>query len=333
MTTIAVDAMGGDNAPVAAVEGACLAARELDVDIKLVGPQPEITRILERIGHPRVKLVDAREVIHFDEQPVQAFRAKKNSTMAVGLSLVRQGAADAFVSAGSTGALLAGGLLTLGRIKGIDRPALTVIMPGASGNPFMLLDVGANTDSRARNLKEFALMGSIYAEKVMGIAAPRVALLNIGTEEFKGSEQVKQAYKMLKASRINFIGNVESRDMFDGLADVLVCDGFVGNIVLKCIEGLARTVFGLIRQEVSQDMRSKLGALMLKPYLKRVASKLDYSEYGGAPLLGLAAPCIKCHGSSDKKAIFNGIKVALRYTESRVTELVSQALKDEESGG
>ena len=331
MTTVAVDAMGGDRAPGAIVEGALGAARDFDVDVSLVGPEDTLRRIIGKNSHPRVNIVNATQAISVDEHPVQALKSKKDSTISVGLSLVRHAKADAFVSAGSTGALLAGGLLTLGRIKGIDRPALTVILPGVHGKPFMILDVGANTDTRVRNLREFAIMGSVYADKVLGINSPRVALLNIGTEESKGSEQVKQAHGVLKQSSMNFVGNIEARDLFGEVADVIVCDGFVGNVALKAIEGLASTMFAIIKEEISRDLRSKVGAMLVRPYLKRVALRLDYAEYGGAPLLGLAAPCIKCHGSSDSRAIRNGIRVALQFAKARVSELVGQALNNEES--
>ncbi len=329
MTTIALDAMGGDLAPQATVEGALLAAAEYAARILLVGRRA-IIEPLRGKGHPNVEVCDASEVIEAEEQPVQAIRHKRDSSMVVGFGLVKAAKAGAVVSAGSTGALLAGGLLILGRVKGIDRPALTVVLPSLKKKPFLLLDVGANTDVRARNLVEFALMGSIYVEKVLGVASPRIALLNIGTEESKGTEQVKLAYGLLKGSTLNFVGNIEARDLFDDRADVIVSDGFPGNVLLKAIEGVAATLFSMIKQEVKSDLRSKAGALVLRPYLKRVADRLDYSEYGGAPVLGLAAPCIKCHGASGARAIKNGIGVALKFTEAGVVEQVASALTGQE---
>jgi len=328
LTTIAVDAMGGDNAPRAVVQGAVRAASDFGANVILVGPEGTIRGLLGR-ATDRVSIACANETIGFDEPPVQAIRKKKDSTTVVGMQLVKEGKADAFVSAGSTGALLAGGLIILGRIKGIDRPALSVIIPGLSGKPFLMLDVGANTDVRPQNLVEFALMGRVYSERVLGVTNPRVGLINIGSEESKGNELTKQAYGLLKQSAINFAGNVEARDVFAGACDVAVCDGFVGNVLLKNIEGLARAIFAMIKEEVSRDLRSKAGALILKPYLKKVAARMDYSEYGGAPLLGLALPCIKCHGSSGSDAIRNGIGTALRFVESKAQDLIGEALTQE----
>jgi len=329
MKTIALDAMGGDLAPEATVKGALLAASEYPVRITLVGCRSALEPMLGK-GHPNVVIHDCSEVIEADEQPVQAIRHKRDSSMVQAFGMIKDGRAGAIVSAGNTGALLAGGLLILGRVKGIDRPALTVVLPGYGRGPFLLLDVGANTDSRAKNLVDFAVMGSIYAEKVMGVGRPRIALLNIGVEESKGTEQVKLAYGLLKSSGLNFVGNVEARDMFDGPADVIVSDGFTGNVLLKAIEGVAATLFSMIRDQVKSDLRSKAGALMLKPYFRRVAAHMDYSEYGGAPILGLSAPCIKCHGSSDAKAIKNGVGVALKFIEARVPEQISGALTGQE---
>jgi glycerol-3-phosphate acyltransferase PlsX len=327
--SIALDAMGGDLAPEATVKGALLAVAEYPVRVTLAGRRSRLEPLLGK-GHPDILIHDCSEVIEADDQPVQAIRQKRDSSMVQCFGMVKEGAADAIVSAGNTGALLAGGLLILGRIRGIDRPALTVVLPGLGRGPFLLLDVGANTDVRARNLMEFAMMGSVYAERVMGVASPRIGLLNIGVEESKGTEQVRLAYGLLRDSGLNFVGNVEARDMFSGPADVIVSDGFVGNVLLKAVEGVALTLFSMIRKEAQSDMRSKAGALILRPYLKRVAAHLDYSEYGGAPVLGLAAPCIKCHGSSDEKAIKNGIGVALKFIEARVPEQVAGALTGQE---
>ncbi len=332
MTVIALDALGGDHAPGAPVEAAISAAKTAGTKILLVGPTKQIAELLgEASDDSAIGIVDAQEMITVGEQPVQALKKKQNSSIAVGLSLVKSGQADAFVSAGSTGALLAGGLLVLGRIRRINRPALTAILPSANARPFLLLDVGANTSVKPANLVQFAHMGSLYAENVLQISSPRVGLLNIGTEETKGPEHYKQAYELLSNTGIRFVGNVEARDIFAHHADVLVCDGFVGNVVLKTIEGVAGTMFGMLKAQVSLDTRSRLGGLLLKPYLKQMAKTFDYSEYGGVPLLGLNGALIKCHGSSNATALRNGIEVALRYVRSGVTRLISDAGTGERS--
>lgn len=331
MTTIAVDASGGDHAPSAPVIGGINAARAFGVRVLLVGQRVRIEELLrQHNATDSIEIVEASETIGFDEPPVAALKKKRDSSIVIGLSLVKKGQADAFVSAGSTGALLAGGLFTLGRIKGINRPALTAVLPSLSGKPFLLLDVGASTDAKPRNLEQYASMGSVYAERVLGISSPRVGLLNIGREESKGPEHYRQTYSILGEAGLRFVGNIEARDIFDGHADVLVCDGFTGNIVLKTVEGLASTFFQALKEEVRKDFRSNLGGLLLKPYLKSMAKRFDYAEYGGVPLLGLASAVIKCHGSSNATAVRNGIGVAARYVESGVTQHLSQSRKSEE---
>ena len=318
---IAVDAMGGDNAPGEIVKGSILAARELkDVELFIIGNEDNIQNEIKKnnISNLSIDIINASEVIDNNESPVKAVKTKKDSSMIKGLELLKKEEIDAFISAGSTGAFMAGALLIVGRIKGIDRPALASVIPTAKGWT-LLLDMGANTDVKPKNLIQFAVMGSMYATKVMGIKEPRVALLNIGKESEKGSQLTKEAYKLLsKESYINFIGNMEARELLEEGADVLVCDGFSGNVFLKAIEGVAITIFDLIKKEVESSFSSKIGAFLLKSKFKSVISKLDYSEYGGAPFLGIKGVCIKCHGSSNAKAIKNAIMQGKIYVEQNI---------------
>ncbi|MDQ7793713.1 MAG: phosphate acyltransferase PlsX [bacterium] len=316
---IAVDAMGGDHAPGDIVEGSRQAVAAYGHTVLLVG-RPEA---LGREPGEGLEVVPASEVIEFDEAPAMAIRKKKDSSIAVGLRLLKEGRADALVSAGSTGALMAGGLLMLGRLPGIERPALAGIMPGAGGRGMLMLDLGAHTDAGPEHLCQWAIMGSIYAEKVMGIPSPRVGLANIGTEPSKGNEAVKAAYPRLAASGLNFAGNVEGRDIPACPVDVLVWDGFVGNIVLKYTEGLATSLFGLMKEEFTRGLVSRVGALMLLGAIQRVKARLDYSEHGGAPLLGIRGAVIKCHGSSRALAIKNGIRVAAGFAAAGVNQLIA----------
>lgn len=321
---IAVDAMGGDQAPAAAVAAAVEAAREGLAEIALVGRPDAIARERERLGAERVPLtvVPATEVIAADDQPVQAIKRKKDSSLVLGASLVARGEADAFVSAGNTGALMAAGLFVCGRIPGVRRPALSGVFPTLDGVGCLVLDLGAHMDADPGNLYQFALMGAIYTEKVRGIPRPRVGLLNVGSEENKGNELTRQAYPLLKDGPFDFVGNVEGRDIFTRAADVVVCDGFVGNVLLKTLEGLGQGVFALLRQELTAGWRERLGALLLRPALRRFGRKVDYAEYGGAPILGVDGVLIKCHGSSDARAILNGIRVAVTVVRERVREVI-----------
>ena len=308
---IAVDAMGGDHAPHAIVGGAILAARELAADIILVGRQEQIEPLLETYSAPpNVSIVPASEVIAMGAHPVEAVRKQQDSSIVVAARMVKTGAADALVSAGSTGAAMACSLLEWGRIKGIDRPAISAILPTLDGACIML-DVGAQVDCHPKNLAQFALMGSLYAQIVLGIERPRVGLLNNGEEEGKGCELVREAYPLLRqSSDLNFVGNVEGRDILAGKADVVVCDGFIGNVVLKFAEGMGAVIFDLLREAIGRSARSKLGGFMLRPALKELWRKMDYTEYGGAPLLGVRGVCIISHGSSNEKAVKNAIRVA-----------------------
>lgn len=304
---IAIDAMGGDNAPKEIILGAQKSVQAFpDVHITLVGNESEIRKHLT--NEERISIVHTDEVILGTDEPVRAVRRKKNSSMVLAAKLVSDGEADGCISAGNTGALMAAGLFVVGRIAGIDRPALAPTLPTLGGEGFVLLDVGANADAKPEHLLENAIMGSVYAEKVRGVKNPRVGLLNIGTEEKKGNDLTKQAFELLKESKLNFIGNVEARDLLDGVADVVVTDGFTGNMVLKTIEGTALSMFKMLKSALTSSVKSKLAAAVLKPDLKALKSQMDYSEYGGAGLFGLKAPVIKAHGSSDANAVFNAIR-------------------------
>jgi len=306
---IALDAMGGDYAPTELVKGAVEAGRAYpDLNIALVG-QPEAIKACGHELPPNVTIYPATEVVGMDEHPATAVRRKKDSSIVVATRLVKEGKADAVVSAGSTGAQMAAALLGLGRIKGIERPAIATILPTAAGGKLML-DVGANANAKAQHLYQYAVMGSIYAAKILNIANPKVGLLNIGSEETKGSELSLAAHELLKKAPVNFIGNIEGRDVPQGVADVIICDGFVGNVVLKFAEGMAVTLFEMIKAQLMVTPLRKLGGAMVKPGLKEVARVLDYSEYGGSPLLGVDGISIVCHGSSKAKAVRNAIKVA-----------------------
>ncbi|MEA4900154.1 phosphate acyltransferase PlsX [Desulfitobacterium sp.] len=324
---IAIDAMGGDYAPAEIVKGAVQAAQTYpETELILVGQPERIAEFLTTTDCPRnLSVREAAEVISMEEHPAQAVRKKKDSSIVVATRMVKEGEADAVVSAGSTGAQMAAGLLGLGRIKGIDRPAIGTVIPTLEGGK-LLLDVGANPDAKPENLVQYAIMGSIYAEKILGINNPRVALLNIGTEETKGNELAQTTYPLLKGAPINFIGNLEGRDLPFGRADVTVCEGFVGNVVIKTTEGLAGALFQLIKEKITATTVRKLGALAIKPGLKEIAQMMDYAEYGGAPLLGVNGISVICHGSSKQKAIFNAIRVARECVESQFIEKIRQEL-------
>lgn len=323
---IAVDAMGGDYAPEEIIKGAMIAAESNpDVQLILVGQKDKIKTFLSNPLPKNVSLHEASEVIAMDEHPANAVRKKKDSSIVVATRLVKQGEADAVVSAGSTGAQMAAALLGLGRIKGIERPAIVTILPTPNGGK-LILDVGANMDATPEQLCQYALMGSVYAKKILGIPNPRVGLLNVGTEEGKGNELAQKAYPLLKEAPINFIGNVEGRDVPYGRADVVVCEGFAGNILLKTAEGLAGVLFEQIKEKITSNMVRKLGALVIKPGLKEIAQMMDYAEYGGAPLLGVNGISIICHGSSKDKAIFNAIRVARECVQVRLIDQIRDDL-------
>lgn len=335
---VAVDAMGGDHAPEAPVAAAVAVASRSpgpdEVTVLLVGPTDRVGPLLGAGGEKAVargtlELVQATEVIGPGEPPVAALRRKKDSTIVVGLGLVRDGKADAFVSAGSTGALMAGAFRDFGRIKGVPRPALATVFPslGGEGRGVLFLDLGANADARPEHLVAQAVMGSVYAEAVLGRSRPRVGLLSNGTEPNKGSELVKATHRLLaETPSLNFVGNIEGRDVFSGVVDVVVTDGFTGNVVTKVVEGVVEGLFGVMREEFARSLRYKAGALLLRPAFRAVKHRLDWTEYGGAPFLGVAKACVKCHGSSNARAISSGIEVARRFVAGRVIQTISDLL-------
>lgn len=311
---IAVDAMGGDHAPDEIVKGILAAEKEFsDVEYILYGDGELIKPLLgETYNTDKIKIVHTDEKIESDDEPVRAVRSKRNASMVLAARAVKNGEADALFSAGNTGALLASGLLVIGRIKGIDRPGLMPILPviGQEDKQVVFMDVGANADSKAENVHQFGILGSYYSKFVLGVDSPRVALLNNGSEDGKGSELSKQSFELLKADEsLNFIGNLESRELLTGQADVIVTDGFTGNAVLKTIEGTAAGIMTLLKNGIMNGgIKSKLGALMIKGALSEVKDTMDYSKYGGAVLFGLRAPVIKTHGSADQTAVFYTIK-------------------------
>lgn len=324
---LAIDAMGGDHAPKEIVLGAMKAVEAYsDLHITLVGDESKIKEYLTK--NERISIIHTTEVILGTDEPVRAVRRKKDASMVLAAQQVADGAADACISAGNTGALMAAGLFIVGRIEGIDRPALSPTLPTIGGEGFLLLDVGANADAKPEHLLQYAIMGSIYSEKVRGIKNPRVGLLNIGTEEKKGNELTKHSFELLKNANINFIGNVEARDLLEGAADVVVTDGFTGNMVLKTIEGTALSMFKMLKTALTGSLKSKLAAAVLKPDLYTLRNKLDYSEYGGAGLFGLKAPVIKAHGSSNAQAIFSAIRQTREMVEKDVNSLIKKTVEN-----
>lgn len=325
MSTIAIDVMSGDHAPVEIIKGCVEACREIDSTLVLVGDQDQIKEELSKHTYPSglIKILHTDEVITMEDSPVEAIRRKKGSSMVVGLDLVKLKKADAFVSAGNTGALLAGGTFIVGRSKGVKRPALGSLIPTDKGHS-LLMDCGANVDATANYLEQFAHMGSIYMKELNGIENPSVGLLNIGVEEEKGNALVKETYGLLKESDLNFIGNIEARDISDGQADVLVCDGFVGNIVLKQMEGFGLWIFKLLKEELSQNWMTKLGAAIIMPALKNLKDQFDYSEQGGAPLLGLDGLVLKTHGSAKANQIKHTILQGARLAEKDVAGKIAR---------
>src|SRR5215216_4618231 len=327
-TTIALDGMGGDHAPDVVVDGAVLAARELGVGILIVGPEPELrARLGKDAGNVDIEIVNATQVVEMNEHPANAVRQKPDSSMVVGVRLVREGRAQAFVSAGNTGAVMAAGLFELRRIRGVDRPALAAVFPTRKGGT-LVIDVGANADCKPEYLAQFGLMGSVYMERVFGVRTPRVGLLSNGEEETKGSALVQAAHPLLRTLPFNFVGNVEGKEIPSGEVDVVVCDGFAGNVVLKLAEGLASTITGMIREEINASLVSKLFAVGVLPAFRRVRKRLDYAEYGGAPLLGLNGVCIVAHGRSNALAIKNAVRVASQAVQSDVVGTIAQGLAE-----
>ena len=323
MIRIAIDAMGGDFAPKEIIKGAVAAAREFSISVILVGDKVKVEAELKHYKNPtNISVVHASEVIGMDESPTGSVRTKKDSSINVAMNLLKDGKAEAVVSAGNTGALMASALFKLGRISGIERPAIATIFPTQKGE-VLLLDMGANVDCKPQHLYQFAQMGSVYAERVMHVKDPKVGLLNIGEEAEKGNELTLAAYALIKTAPINFIGNVESKDILSGDADVIVCDGFVGNMILKFGESVSLMLFSLLKEEMDKHPVSKLGLFFMLPVLRNLMKRIDYDELGGALLLGVAGVCVKAHGRAKAKAIKNAIGVAAEAASEKIVERMS----------
>src|SRR3984885_13176773 len=328
-SVIALDAMGSDRAPRPEIEGAIHAARNYGVRVLLIGPETTIKTELHR--HPvaarlPIEIVHASEVIAMEDKAVQAVRAKRDSSMRVGLRLVREGRAAGFVTAGNTGAAMATAKVVLGALPGVDRPALAAAFPTALNTAAILLDVGANVDCTPQNLEQFAVMGEIYFRSIFGMKRPRVGLLSIGEEESKGNEQTRAAFKLLKRLPIQFVGNVEGRDLYNGHVDVIVADGFVGNVALKTSEGVARLVRAVLKETLRATITRQVGAYLSRDAFSDFKKRLDHTEYGGAPLLGIKGVCIITHGSSNTNAIKNAVRVAAEFAEGKVNETIEREL-------
>lgn len=323
---VAVDVMGGDFAPVEIVRGALQAVEEYGLAIDLVGDEKQVYAELDQYhASDLVRVVHAPEVIEMRDHPAVAVRRKKNSSIVKATQLVKDGAAQAVVSAGSTGASMASALLSLGRIKGIDRPAIAIVLPSENGFT-LLLDIGANVDCKPHNLLQFGIMGYLYAKQILGVTQPRVGLLSNGEEETKGNEITLATFPLLAKAGINFIGNVEGRDIYRGVADVLVCDGFVGNIVLKAGEGLAESLFKIMKEEITKGILAKVGSIMAGAALKGMQRRIEFAEYGGAPLLGVNGVSVICHGRSTAKAIKNAIRVAKEAVDNDLVNEIRESI-------
>ncbi len=329
MIRVAVDAMGGDNAPGEIVAGAVMAANtRKDIKILLVGQQERVSSELEKHTYntDQIEIVNATEVIETEEPPVNAIRKKKDSSIVVGMNMVRHGEADAIVSAGSSGAILVGGQVIVGRIKGVERPPLAPLIPTENGVS-LLIDCGANVDARPSHLLQFAKMGSVYMEHAMGIKNPRVAIVNIGAEEEKGNALVKETFPLLKeCGDINFTGSIEAREIPHGGADVIVAEAFTGNVILKLYEGVGATLISKVKAGMMTSLRSKIGALLVKPALKETLKSFDASQYGGAPLLGLNGLVVKTHGSSKRTEVCNSIIQCVTFKEQGINEKIKESL-------
>ncbi len=327
---IAVDAMGGDYGPAVVVEGAVAAAREYGIAVALVGDRIAIEREISRLGASSLPITTrhASQVVGMAESASQALRRKHDSSLRVAAELVKEGEAAAFVSAGNTGAAMAIGMFVLGVLPGVDRPAIAVVLPSLTGFT-VLIDAGANVDPKPRQIIQFAVMGHVYARDILGKPNPRVGLLSVGEEEGKGTDLTREAFEALRVSSMNFIGNIEGRDIYNGDCDVVVTDGFTGNVALKISESLAEMLAVMIRQELTRDIVSKLGAFLSKPAFSRFKKRIDYTEMGGAPLLGIDGASIICHGASPVKAIKNAIRVAAEWVQLNVNEHIKTALEAE----
>jgi phosphate acyltransferase len=328
MITIAVDAMGGDHAPRPEVEGSVLAARELGVRVLLVGQPAAVRAELSKHAPANlpIEVIPASEVITMEDHPVQAFRKKKDSSVHVAARLVREAKADGLVSAGNTGAVMTVAKFLLGTLESVDRVALAAPFPNAKGGVSVLLDVGANVDSRPEHLVQFAVMGEVYYRATFGHRRPRVGLLSVGSEEMKGNELTREVYTRLKKSPVQFVGNVEGGDLFSGDVDVIVCDGFIGNVALKICEGLAVSIFDLLKKSLKSTLVSQVGAVLSQGAFKGLKKTIDYTEYGGAPLLGVRGVCVIGHGRSNANAFKNAIRVAAGLARARSNEKIELEL-------
>jgi len=333
MIKVAVDAMGGDNAPVEIIKGAVNAVlQRSDIQVLLVGQESVVTQILTEYTYPeeQIQVIPATEIIETEDPPVNAIRKKKDSSIVVGMNLVKKDEADAFVSAGSSGAILVGGQVIVGRIKGVERPPFGALIPTEKGVS-LLLDSGANVDARASHLVQFAQMGSIYMEHVIGISRPRVGIVNVGAEEEKGNALVKETFPLLtECQDINFTGSIEAREIPHGGADVIVCEAFTGNVILKLYEGTGAVLLSMVKKGMTSSLRSKIGALLVKPALKETLKAFDATQYGGAPLLGLKGLVVKTHGSAKAGEIGNAIIQCVTFKEQQIYEKIMESLEAKE---
>ena len=328
MPRIAVDAMGTDTAPAPELEGVILAARERLADILLVGPEDMLKRELARraAGRLPIEVIHASETVTMEDAAAKSFRRKRDSSVRVLARLVRDGSADGMVSAGNTGAVMATSKIVLGTLEGVDRPALAAVFPTSTGNAAVLLDVGANVDCKPQHLQQFAVMGEIYYRVIFGVKKPRVGLLSIGSEIHKGNELTREAFHKLKELPLDFVGNVEGRDLYNGRVEVIVCDGFIGNVALKISEGLIETVSSLLKDSLSGTLSSKVGYVLSRNAFRRFNRRVDYSEYGGAPLLGVRGVCLIAHGSSNANAIKNAVRVAVEFVQGDINAKIEREL-------
>lgn len=326
---IALDGMGGDKAPDVVIEGAVEAVKEFGYDLLLVGQEGVLKKRLSRYSYPkeRITVINASQVVDMGETPIASIRQKKDSSITVAVNLVKDGRADAIISAGNTGAVVCAATYILGLLTGIERPGISIVFPTADGGNCLMIDAGANIDPKAMHLLQYGLMSDAYCKFVLGKKTPRVGLLSIGEEETKGTGFVKEAHKLLDESKINFIGNVEGRDIFTGKCDVILCDGFVGNVVLKVSESLAGAVGVLLKRELSRNLFTIMGAFLCRSTFGALKKELDYAEYGGAPLLGVNGTCIISHGSSNARAIKNALRAASEFTRQNVNKHIIEGLE------
>lgn len=333
MIRIALDAMGGDRAPRVVVEGAAWASREMDVHMMLVGNERKIKKFLKKTVYKeeKISIKNAKEVIEMCDPAAVSVRRKKDSSIVVGVNLIKDGKADAFVSAGNTGAVVCAAALKLRTLPGVDRPGIGVVFPTLK-NPCLVLDVGANIDCTPKHLLHYGIMGSVYSKYILGISNPTIGLLNIGHEEYKGTELVKEARKLMEASKLNFVGYVEANEVFLGKASVVVCEGFVGNIVLKVSESFAEATSKFLKKELTRSLLPKIGAILSLPAYRAIRKKIDYSEHGGAPLLGVDGRVIIAHGGSSAKAIKNAIRTAVEYVSHKLNRHITENIQGLENG-